>query len=257
MQVQKESALKWNAQPLQPLTVKSLSEIQAEEHKRQLANEQAAALTADQTRRKDPVATMQTIAYPNNSINSIWNNRTSQSSAWNGKAWSTTSSSGFWEEPTKITFNNSNKPQAPVARSLSKSQTISNMQTVKNFNATNKQNQFTVPQQPQPSQSHPSPSTAIMYASGDSIRINKVNYSEVYQTKNNSGDVTGLSNSNNTNSNNDSKKKDDDARIEFTSWCIKALSSKHSTVDVPTFISFLQSPYEVKDYIVFGRNERL
>ncbi|GAB6018636.1 hypothetical protein CHUAL_000317 [Chamberlinius hualienensis] len=39
---------------------------------------------------------------------------------------------------------------------------------------------------------------------------------------------------------------------EFTEWCIEALSELQSTIDVPTFVSFLkdvESPYEVHDYV--------
>lgn len=136
---QKESAQKWN---LQPHSVKSLAEIQAEESvKRQTISDQIAlnsiaAAHASAKKRADADQAQQHLA-------SIWNtNTTNTTPMWNagaGKMWSngnSISSGGFWEEPNKtnvrmsnsiVNMSGGNSGSAP-SKTLVKSQTVSNMQ---------------------------------------------------------------------------------------------------------------------------------
>lgn len=133
---QKESTQKWN---LQPHSVKSLAEIQAEESvKRQSISDQIAlntiAAATTSAKKRDADQAQQHLA-------SIWNtNTTNVAPMWNaaaGKMWSngsSISSGGFWEEPNKVTVKMSNSisnmsgGHSAASKTLVKSQTVSNMQ---------------------------------------------------------------------------------------------------------------------------------
>lgn len=280
-----ETPLTWNAPSI---SVKSLAEIQAEEHKQQLAFEQAVA-AAEQRRKKDDhltssqssssfyggqTGTISNVpsgsgvsAQSSTSVGSIW-------SSWNGKpAWSTTSSAGFWEEPAKIPTSmtgsgssslvnasggaskqNSSNSLAPSGNStgggnriLSKSQTFSNIQTsAKNNQQSAASNLHSATSGDSRSSSNVTQGSGVKSGAGKVV-ANKAGGSGKGGSASNVSSGTGQNSAGGGGNN-----KKDDARNEFTSWCIKALSSMKSTVDVPTFIQFLQdieSPYEVKDYI--------
>ncbi len=135
---QKEATQKWN---LQPHSVKSLAEIQAEESvKRQSISDQIAlnsmAAVNASAKKREADQVQQHLA-------SIWNTNTTNTPAmWNaaaGKMWSngsSISSGGFWEEPNKSNVRMSNSISnmsggnsgSASAKTLVKSQTVSNMQ---------------------------------------------------------------------------------------------------------------------------------
>ncbi|XP_055688107.1 GIGYF family protein Gyf [Lutzomyia longipalpis] len=225
MQTAKESVLpKWNAQSLGVPVVKSLAEIQAEEQAKAERERELAAAAAAQSNSMAPKGSGKREEASSLALGSIWNN-TAQSLTWNsGKLWGGTSNSGFWEEPTKPSTSFATAAAAggaPAAqKALAKSQTMTNIQTAKTTTPATSQapKQNAKPVKPSSSNAksqQPSGPTKNAGASGKATRK-------------------------------------DDGGTEFTAWCMKALTAMNSTVDIPTFVSFLQdieSPYEVKDYI--------
>ncbi|GAB0101008.1 hypothetical protein DMENIID0001_171250 [Sergentomyia squamirostris] len=241
MQTMKDTVLpKWNAQSLGPPVVKSLVEIQAEEQAKAAAAEREHQLVMA-TNHQVPVAQPKTggggavkreeTNHNNMSgLGTIWNSSSAQNLTWNsGKLWGGTSNSGFWEEPTKPSTSFATAaaaagapPPGQAKNVLSKSQTMTNIQTAKTNAAsaaaasTSAKNQVTA-------------------------KPTKVTNAPNAATRN---QVPGKSATR--------APRKDDGGSEFTSWCIKALAAMNSTVDIPTFVAFLQdieSPYEVKDYI--------
>lgn len=245
---QKESTQKWN---LQPHSVKSLAEIQAEESvKRQSISDQialnsiAAAANAS-AKKRDADQAQQHLA-------SIWNsNTTNTPPMWNAtaaKMWSNGSSisgGGFWEEPNKTNVRMSNSISnmsggnigSSASKTLVKSQTVSNMQQAA------------------------AKSTSKLQANA-AKPIAKTNSSAAVST---SGLKPGKSGKKD-------REASENSNQEFNVWCFKALASHENAIDgkifllfasiekkklyefisVPTFVSFLrdlESPFEVKDYI--------
>lgn len=131
----KENMLKWNAS-VKPTSVKSLAEIQAEEHaKLKAAEHEMAERQAVKSKKDQDVITGA----------SFWNNSLQQG-AWNtGKVWgsspaqsNSTSSGGFWEEPTAKSSDKKSSNAANAGKTLAKSQTMGSITT----NKTDKQQQM-------------------------------------------------------------------------------------------------------------------
>lgn len=116
----KESISQWNANKIMPQSIKSLAEIQAEEHAKQFSSEPAGKQTFKQ--RDDKTRAM-------TATNSIWGT-TTQKTAWNtGNIWGNSQASenfstetGFWEDSNKSNFK-----QTLKNRTVTKSQTFANI----------------------------------------------------------------------------------------------------------------------------------
>lgn len=187
----KESIPQWNA-AVMPQTVKSLAEIQAEEHAKQSILEAYGNKVAKQREEKTRLV---------NTAATFWGS-SNQKSVWNtGKVWGnnnevsgTSSNTGFWDESMK----NSPK-QSLKGKTITKSQTVGNIPIQK---ATFAENPSTVnKKKPLPTPTAPSASAAQF--------VQKIN---------------------NKNENNDSNKNDVLA-MEFNSWCSRTIVSMKANVD--------------------------
>uniref|UniRef100_A0A1B0CYM1 Uncharacterized protein n=1 Tax=Phlebotomus papatasi TaxID=29031 RepID=A0A1B0CYM1_PHLPP len=215
MQSAKESVLpKWNAQTLGTPVVKSLAEIQAEEQAKAAAAEREHQMSVPVTNQGNTVAPKGSIKREEATalaLGSIWNN-TAQSLSWNsGKLWGGTSSSGFWEEPTKSTTTFTTTAATTggtpsVQKALAKSQTMTNIQTAKTSTP------------PSTNTVHKQPSKQTKSANSASSK------NHPGATIKNSPGASGKTTST----------RKDDGGMEFTTWCIKALSAINSTVDRET-----------------------
>lgn len=221
IQQQKDSILKWNAKNIMPAAVKSLAEIQAEEHAKQTAAErELAAQQAAKQREKEKEIHLQNSS---SSFFTAWNNATTQQSVWNSgnKVWgsgnnsssNSTSGGGFWEEPTKVT---NIKPSTPGNKMLAKSQTMGSITTNKAAVAEKQAQQ----QQQQPPQLQPK---AVNKSTGNVVAppLGNPSGSIAKESAEKKGKVVAKGD----------KKSDNGFNAEFTEWCHKALGNINAEVD--------------------------
>lgn len=189
---QKKNSLKWNAKNVFPQAIKSLAEIQAEEHAKQSAAEKEGMEKLSVKNREDKDRTL-------SFMSSFWNPSV-QRSAWNtGKVWSSnsnlgvTSSGGFWEDPSK---NYTKSLQ--TGTTLVKSQTVGNISTNK-AQTTEKQ--------------------AHLSKQNSALVVNLTSASMNNSHKLKKGEIK------------DTQSKDDSLAVEFNNWCTKALTAMQTCVD--------------------------
>lgn len=223
-EIQKEQQLIWNGRNvLPPKNIKSLTEIQAEEHAKHIQKSNNDLSTGSNNALSSKKSSVNNNAPYNNvenekhsSFTSIWNN-TSQNLSWtsptvatsNSKVWNQNNSSnvvtnsGFWEEPVKTTISpKSNVLQTSSPKQLAKSHTMSNIQTTK---VKSKE-----PLQSTINKAIISGSNKVANTSKSSSTIKTASTSSVVPNK---------------------KINNDDTNNEFIIWCIKALSNITNTVD--------------------------
>lgn len=200
LQSQKENVLIWNARNVLPQNIKSLAEIQAEEHAKQAAIEREQQFVmASVAKKKEPIEKRQ------QDSSSIWNKIWSAAggpSPTGNKVWGTTNqnSSGFWEEqPIKSIPV---KTATPVQKTLIKSQTMSNITPPKSIATTN--GKLTTSKI---MKNLPAPTNLTAMSSSGMSKSTSNNYGKI------------------------SSKKDEGINQEFIIWCTKALSSISASLD--------------------------